>query len=260
MKNCNIERKQKALRKSDFTLIELLVTIAIIAILAAILLPALNAARDKAQAISCVSNLKQSMLYIQLYDNSSDGYVTLYDIKGSWATYVNLLIPEAKKRNAMGCNSGPNATARAKARGACQYHDIYGSRHSSLPSLVYVNGTEAYGADGRVLVPRKIRNPGSFFVLGDSYTPTVGDGVTACTNAGAPAQHYHISTTGYNNTGLHLRHANKASVGYIDGHAGSITGKQFKSLIVNDYKQNGNLDYTSTIKVLNFGGVPETIL
>ncbi len=66
--------RRKWLTENNFTLIELLIVVAIIAILAGMLLPALNQARDRAKAIGCINNLKQQGVAFAGYLADSDDF------------------------------------------------------------------------------------------------------------------------------------------------------------------------------------------
>src|SRR5689334_16037020 len=92
-----------------FTLIELLVVIAIIAILAAILFPVFAQAREKARAISCVSNLKQmglaAIMYAQDYDETYPGEWQWSP--GAWRAHSPYLLP-------------PNGVTGDQAKQTCQ--------------------------------------------------------------------------------------------------------------------------------------------
>jgi prepilin-type N-terminal cleavage/methylation domain-containing protein/prepilin-type processing-associated H-X9-DG protein len=90
-------------KSSGFTLIELLVVIAIIAILAAILFPVFAQAREKARAISCVSNQKQIMLGILMYAQDYDEtypYDQYYFGDHGRVTWADMIFPYIKNGSA----------------------------------------------------------------------------------------------------------------------------------------------------------------
>lgn len=76
--------------RSCFTLTELLIVIAIIAILASLLLPALKSAREKAQSVSCINNQKQLGMQFISYGNDCNDLFPISGVDHSWLPWLFL--------------------------------------------------------------------------------------------------------------------------------------------------------------------------
>ena len=85
--------------KKGFTLVELLVVIAIIGVLIALLLPAVQAARESARRMSCQNKLKQIGLAVQNFHDTKKGVVPMLVFQGATASWIPLLFPYMEMDN-----------------------------------------------------------------------------------------------------------------------------------------------------------------
>lgn len=97
-------------RRRGFTLVELLVVIAIIGILVALLLPAIQAAREAARRTECANNMKQIGLAVQNFHDTYDGLPPL-SIGSGRASFWVLILPFAEQQQSYDLLNGANANA-----------------------------------------------------------------------------------------------------------------------------------------------------
>jgi|ERR1017187_47162 prepilin-type N-terminal cleavage/methylation domain-containing protein/prepilin-type processing-associated H-X9-DG protein len=143
-------------RRQAFTLIELLVVIAIIGILAAMLLPALNKAREKGRMAVCISNLRQISVGIHLYTDDNDGYMPTASYgpsatEGPWPKLLAAYIPHR--------DSNTNATSMANRVFICPSAKFPGFLNSdisySYSCTAAMLGHNVLGSGLTAAIPRK---------------------------------------------------------------------------------------------------------
>lgn len=219
-------KKQNNQKSSIFTLIELLIVIAIIAILAALLLPALNKARERAKTITCTDRQKQLGTTITLYSDDYSGRIWLWQT--GYISYVALLRDTGYLSIAP---QGQKIAVCPLLQYAEEGYDYiptaqrFGIIHAGTENAFLTTFGNAYYLDASsatkymTFLPAKLKHASSFPVLFD----------TVSTANGRSAQLLD-STSG--SCGFHFRHGNMTNLLWGDGHTDSLSPRELRKKLI----------------------------
>ena len=213
-------------RKQKFTLIELLIVIAIIAILAAMLLPSLSRARGVAYQAACMNSMKQLGLSTASYIDDYNGLLKTYNYDGTneqtWSDFIlfnGIMDTTNKEQKVLLC---PGATQK---QWISKYYTI-GAAATNWTTPTEYRFPENYG-----IVVKKLRKPSQYVFLADT---AVGLGSSKPQNVGRQSYniYYHNNTA---KIGIQTRHGNRANLWLFDGHVESGGAKTYKQFIEATY-------------------------